>query len=98
LSRTLGAQAIRRLSAEEGRYTALGHPRVKDLDVTPVFTQGQKHMHDTMNGVFDIQTDGLSDLKAALVKERILAPGVRKITIDIRMDDMPDELTDVHKP
>ena len=55
-------------------------------------------MHDTMNGVFDIQTDGLSDLKAALVKERILAPGVRKITIDIRMDDMPDELTDVHKP
>jgi hypothetical protein len=53
-----------RLPYTAGRYRALWHPRVIDLDVTKVFVQGKQHMHDTKNGVFDINRDGLSNLKA----------------------------------
>jgi xylosylprotein 4-beta-galactosyltransferase len=85
----------RRLDVSQGRYDALTHPRVKDLDVTPRFTKGSKHLRDTREGKFDIKQDGISNLRYRLrAIERFpqWTHGVRKIVAELAFDDMPTDL------
>lgn len=86
---------VNRLSAAEGRYQALSHPRVKDLDVTRVFTRGTDHLTATRTGRFDIQTDGISNLRYQLVAVERWPQwprGVRKFVADLQFDNMPKDL------
>ncbi len=75
-----------------GRYRALTHPRVGDLDVTAVFNRGSEHMHATMNGAFDIQTDGLSTLKHRVVDMKRIEPGYMRVVAELTFDEMPHDL------
>jgi hypothetical protein len=42
------AGGVKRLNKEIGRYRTLSHDRVKDLDVTPMFKWGRKHLEAEM--------------------------------------------------
>jgi beta-1,4-galactosyltransferase 2 len=90
---TLGTVA--RLDSETGRYQALTHPRVKDLDTTKIFNRGTEHLQATRVGTFDIQTDGISNLKyemVALERWNEYDRGVRKIVAKLTFDNMPKDL------
>jgi hypothetical protein len=84
---------IRRLSKQDGRYQALAHPRVMDLDVTPVFNRGSKHLKDTRLGTFDTSTDGINNVKYTLLALRSVRPGYRHALIQLTFDDMPRDLS-----
>jgi glycoprotein 2-beta-D-xylosyltransferase len=62
-------QSLDRLDPVKGRYSALPHPRVKDLDVTPVFREGRAHLEATINGNLDIQSDGYANIQFATLRE-----------------------------
>jgi hypothetical protein len=84
-----------RLSSEQGRYEALSHPRVRDLDVTPVFSKGTQHLTDTRMGAFDIRTDGISNLRyklRAVERWPEWPRGVRKIVAELDFENMPLDL------
>lgn len=86
---------VERLDAQAGRYEALSHPRVKDLDVTPVFSKGSNHLANTRNGQLDLTTDGLSNLKYSLkaVQRWEKWPrGVRKFVAELEFDKIPIDL------
>lgn len=84
---------VDRLPPDAGRFQALSHPRVKDLDVTPIFTQGTQHLTDTRTGRFDFMTDGLSNLKYRPVMTTYnIKPGVKKVLVELQFDYMPEEL------
>ena len=55
-----------RLSARDGRYRALPHPRVRDLDVTPVFVDGTRKLRrarGAAEGARALRGDGLAQLR-----------------------------------
>jgi hypothetical protein len=93
LERTFGR--IDRAPPDKGRYRALQHPRVMDLDVTPRFNKGTKHLRDTQAGAVDIQTDGLSNLKYHVVSEKRPRLGYRHLLIQLDFEDMPVDLQHV---
>ena len=92
IERTFGH--VERLDEQAGRYLALSHPRVKDLDMTPVFYHGTDHLRATLNGQLDFQKDGLSNLRYSIVRDRVIAKGVKVITAKLMLDWMPKTLTD----
>ena len=84
-----------RLSADEGRYQALSHPRVRDLDVTPVFTRGTQHLTETRTGAFNTKLDGISNLKydtRAIERWPQWPRGVTKVVAQLLFDFMPKDL------
>lgn len=83
---------VDRLPREQGMYRALSHPRVKDLDVTPVFTKGTEHLRATQAGTFDIMLDGISNLKYQIVETTKVRPGVRRVLVELKFDNMPVDL------
>ncbi len=85
-----------RLSSSDGRYKALTHPRVMDLDVTKVFTQGKQHLMDTQSGAFDIKLDGLSNLKSRVLRDERVGPHYRHIITQLEFDWMPTKLDEVN--
>jgi glycoprotein 2-beta-D-xylosyltransferase len=90
---------VDRLSSEEGRYQALSHPRVKDLDVTPRFNKGRERLLATQANEFDINKDGLNTVKFAILSvERPLAGQyqvAKKVTVQFKFDKMPTKLDEL---
>lgn len=87
--------SVVRLDAASGRYKALTHPRVRDLDVTPLFTRGTKHLTLTRLGQLDTRSDGISSLRAqwrAVERWNKWPRGVRKIVAQLQFEFMPKDL------
>jgi len=83
-----------RLPPSIGRYRASPHPRVKDLDVTPLFRLGRKHLKETMRGEH-IDTDGLNSIRFHVLRNTLVFPGFRHATVEFAFDWMPEKLDDL---
>lgn len=82
-----------RLSPRLGRYHTLSHPRVKDLDATPLFMRGQKHLRSPSHTV-ESKKDGINNLKYRVIRyERDFRVGpLHKVTVALEFDFKPIDL------
>ena len=86
---------VSRLSVSDGRYQALSHPRVRDLDATPLFARAREHLTATRLGTLDTRADGISNLRyRTLAVERWpqWRRGVTKVVADLMFEFMPKDL------
>lgn len=84
---------LERMSPRLGRYKTLSHPRVKDLDATPLFMRGQKHLRSP-NHAQAARKDGISNLKYRVIRyERDFRVGpLHKVTVALDFDFKPIDL------
>jgi glycoprotein 2-beta-D-xylosyltransferase len=90
--------AVNRLTPEIGRYTALSHPRVEDLDITPVFELGAAKLAlmGRENKEF-LGQDGLNTLEFELRMHEIVQSGeyfADKFTVALQFPSMPRSVDD----
>ena len=82
-----------RLSPAIGRYKALAHKRVKDLDVTKMFKRGRKHL-DRQIHAQGIPKEGLSTIKFDIVGDPKTdnPPGCTRYLVQLKLPWMPKSL------
>lgn len=80
-----------RLPSEIGRYRALAHQRVKDLDVTPVFMNNRRYLdYASSHQQQAMGEDGLSSVRYHVVGDVVVSPlGYTKVTIGFDLPWMP---------
>jgi glycoprotein 2-beta-D-xylosyltransferase len=88
---------VERLSPAIGRYTALQHDRVKDLDVTSIFRRGTVRLKEMAARKLNIQSEGLNTVKFEKIKSeavRVDKVMATKYTVSLQFAAMPTSLND----
>ncbi|SPQ98281.1 unnamed protein product (mitochondrion) [Plasmodiophora brassicae] len=84
-----------KLDPSIGRYKALDHPRVKDLDVTPLFNYNREYLGQVENGLASRYVDGVNTIRYR-VNNVVRDPlGFTKYNVGLALPWMPKSLDEI---
>ena len=91
-----------RLDATLGRYQALAHDRVKDLDVTTLFNRGRVYLGASASSPTNFKKDGAAQVNYS-VKNYKSMESHEHVVVELLFDFMPTSLyqeppADFYKP
>jgi hypothetical protein len=84
-----------KLDKEIGRYQALPHDRVKDLDATPLFLYNRRYLAYAQLNPKTFLTDGINTVRYHVVDVAKSPLGYTKYTVGLDLPWMPATLDDL---